>query len=1077
MKTRTLFLVILLFAKITHSFGQTEWTTLEYNPDVPEIEHNPMKGWMPGYRGINSDFPYSIDHFYIRLSHVYKDWDDFDWTAFEDELDRITGGGRHVVCRFWIYYPNQTTGLPDFLSSEVPLYSDGSPDWNDETLMLAMEEFIAEFGERYDGDDRIAMIEAGLYGKWGEWHTYPETERQMTQANKDRLLIAYKNAFDTTHIGLRQSHHASTYELKMSVGYYDDSFAYHTLCTGSWCSWNGNIVPDGITHNYKYHPFAGELRPEIQSTIFNAWPNDTSDGKEDLETCIRTTRLSFMKAFFLYRDIPTPTQWENALKAHKMMGYEFYVNEVQFSSDAESNVHVDVKIQNTGIAPFYYNWDVEFAAINSSGRYMGTIGKADWNMNTIYPDSAAYLKSFTTQIYGNDTYTILMRFMNPLEEITENARDLRFANSMQDNDRDGWLTLGTVTVEADNVDVTDVVIGNCPSDSITIGTTHLLTSTVIPYNATNQNVIWSSSDTTVATVDIYGEITPMAKGSTTITLYNHDLTLSDQCIVNIKEPEITEDKLISVNAPQKVLPGETVTVSVEYSASQELDIRSFIQLNSPPWSNYGGKTITVSRGVGTLLIEFQINESIPPADGAYKIVTNLLPVGAGWPDRIDEITIAPISVVMPVDGVSIDNCLAGDLPKGDSHQLSVIVSPTNASDQSVTWSSSDTSVATVSDNGLVTGIDDGTASIIVTTNDGAFTDTCEITVETINVTGVSLMNCPAADLVIGTTHQLTAEVSPANAYDQSIVWSSSDDAIATIDDNGLITAVSEGSVTITVTTTDGAFTDICEITVVTIPVTDVTISECPASDLEVGATHQLSYTVLPEDAINKIITWSSSDDAIASVDENGLITAVSDGLATITITTDDGGLTDVCEVNVIPVQVTGVILSDCPTENVNVGDTIQLTAIISPENAANQTVNWTSSDASIAEVDSEGRLTAISVGSALITVTTEDGSYSDACTVLVDDATNVSPDIEVDFNEIRIFPNPTSGILSLEFSERDVNRRVLIYNSIGQKLFNDKMEDLHETIDISHLVSHGIIYVQIQSAQNVATYKVFVLEK
>jgi len=67
MNIRSLLFVILFFAKITHSFGQTEWTTLEYNPDVPEIEHNPMKGWMPGYRGINSDFPYSIDHFYIRL--------------------------------------------------------------------------------------------------------------------------------------------------------------------------------------------------------------------------------------------------------------------------------------------------------------------------------------------------------------------------------------------------------------------------------------------------------------------------------------------------------------------------------------------------------------------------------------------------------------------------------------------------------------------------------------------------------------------------------------------------------------------------------------------------------------------------------------------------------------------------------------------------------------------------------------------------------------------------------------------------------------------------------------------------
>lgn len=992
MKIRTLFLVIFLFSKITNSFSQTEWTGLEYNPDVPSIEHNPLKGWMPGYKGINSDFPYSVDHFYIRLSDVYMNRNDFDWAAFEEELDRIISGGRHAVTRFWIYYPNQSTGFPDFLSGDVPLYSDGSPDWNDEDLMLAMEEFIAEFGSRYDGDDRIAMIEAGLYGKWGEWHTYPENERQMTQANKDRLLVAYQNAFDTTHIGLRQSNHASTYELKMSVGYYDDSFAYNTLCAGGWCSWNGNLVPDGITDNYIYHPFAGELRPEIQSTIFDAWPNGTSNGEEDLETCIRTTHLSFMKAYYLYNKIPTSTEWENALRSHKMMGYEFFVDSVRLNSDLASNITVDVKIQNKGIAPFYYNWDVEFAAIKSNGEYIGTIGKADWNITSILPDSGNYSRSFNATIYGNDTYKILMRFVNSLEEITANARHLRFANNLQDADRAGWLTIGTVTIEADDVDVTDVIIGNCPVDSITTGTPHLLTSEVLPFNATNQNVSWHSSDPSVATVDIYGEITPLSEGSTIITLYNHDNTISDQCLVKVKEPEITADDLVKVIAPTQVSPGDSVTLSVEYSATQELDIRAFIQLNSPPWDTYGAKTITVSRSIGTLLIGFEVDASIPLADGAYKFVVNLLPVGGSWPDRIDEIIIPAIDAIMHVDGVSIDNCLEGDLPKGDSHQLSAIVSPSNATDKSITWSSSNTSVATVSDNGLVTGITDGTANIIVTTNDGSYTDTCEVSVVAIPVSGVSLMDCPATELVNGTTHQLTADVTPANAYDPSIVWSSSDETIATTDGNGLITAVSEGSVTITVTTKDGSFTDICEI-------------------------------------------------------------------------------------NVIPVQVIGVLISGCPSENITVGDTIQLSAMISPENAHNQTINWTSSDTSSVKIDTTGRLVAIASGSAVITVTTEDGDYSDDCTVLVDGTTNVSSGFKPENKEVKIFPNPNSGILFLEFSEKDINRKVLITNSMGQIVYNEKMENVHKMIDFTNLISSGIIYVQIQSAQNVSTYKVCVLEK
>lgn len=901
MKNHTLYFVFLLYILSLKGYSQTDWTKLEYNPDIANIEHNPMKGWMPGYKGINSDFPYSIDHFYIRLSDVYMDWNTFDWTAFENELDRITNGGRHVVTRFWIYYPNQSSGLPSFLSGDVPLYSDGSPDWNDEDLMLAIEEFIAEFGSRYDGDERVAMIEAGLYGKWGEWHTFPENERAMTQANKDRILIAYQNAFDTTHIGLRQSGHASTHELKMSVGYYDDSFAYNTLCTGAWCSWNGNIVPDSITDNYIYHPFAGELRPQIQDNIFDAWPNATYSAEddmimEDLETCIRTTHLSYMKAFYLFGNIPTPTEWENAFRAHKMMGYEFSIDSVRLNSDLASNLTVDVKIQNNGVAPFYYNWDVEFAAIKSNEQYMGSIGKANWNINSILPDSGNYNKTFSAPIYGNDIYKILMRFVNPLENITENARELRFANSQQDADIEGWLTLGTVTVEAENVDVTDVVIENCPPDSITLGTKHLLIAIVNPYNATNRNVYWSSSDNSVATVDEYGEITALSKGSTFITLYSHDSTYSDQCIVNVKEPVITADEIVNVITPSQVSPGDSVTLVVEYTATQELDIRAFIQLNSPPWDTYGSKTITVSRGLGTLLIGFTTDPDIPLADNAYKFVVNLLPVGGSWPDRIDEVIIPDISAIMHVDSVSINNCLESDLPKGDTHQLSVTVSPSNAKDKSIVWSSSNTSVASVDENGLVRGLTDGKSNIIVTTNDGAFTDTCEITVATIHVSGVSLNSCPEAELVEGTTHQLTAAVTPDNANDKTITWSSSDTAIAKIDDNGLIQAISEGSATITVTTTDGPYTDLCTIIVIPVQVSGVSITNCPTDAIKKDSTHQLSVTVLPENAADKSINWSSSDTTIVTVSSEGLITGKSTGVAKILVETQNGGYIDSCQI-------------------------------------------------------------------------------------------------------------------------------------------------------------------------------------
>jgi len=448
MRFLNLFLFLSFWLLCANGNAQTTMTEQVYNPEVKGIENNPMKGWMPGYTGIKSTFPYSIDHFYIQLNKVYTGWGQCNWTEFEKELKRMTDGGRHVVCRFWVHYPTKPSALPDFLKPLVPSYSDDSPDYNDEDFMKAMEDFIALFGAKYDGDPRIVFIEAGLNGKWGEWHTYPENDRAMNQTNKNRLATAYLKAFTKTHIGIRQSNHIASAQ-KRSFGYYDDSWAHSTLCTGSWCFWNGNIVKDGITDIYKYHPIAGEMRPEVQGEIFNAWPNasKTASGEpmEDMETCIKTTHLSFMKAFGgLFNKVPTATQWANGLKSHKMLGYQFFVKSVQLTPLKSDSFKLDLNIQNRGVAPIYYNWQVEFSAINSSGQWLGIIGTADWNTNTLYPDATNYLKTFSGKLPSKGIYKILMRFKNPLDSYSSSARVLRFANEKQDADKAGWLTLGTI---------------------------------------------------------------------------------------------------------------------------------------------------------------------------------------------------------------------------------------------------------------------------------------------------------------------------------------------------------------------------------------------------------------------------------------------------------------------------------------------------------------------------------------------------------------------------------------------------------------------------------------------------------
>ena len=154
------------------------------------------------------------------------------------------------------------------------------------------------------------------------------------------------------------------------------------------------------------------------------------------------------------------------------------------------------------------------------------------------------------------------------------------------------------------------------------------------------------------------------------------------------------------------------------------------------------------------------------------------------------------------------------LTEGESKALSATVSPADATDKSVTWSSSAPEVASVTASGNVTALKAGSATITVKTTDGGKTATCSVTVQAkvITVTGVSL-DVKTKELVEGETFTLKATVTPDNATDKSVTWSSSAPDVASVDANGKVTAVKAGSATITVTTNDGGKTATCAVTV------------------------------------------------------------------------------------------------------------------------------------------------------------------------------------------------------------------------------------------------------------------------
>ena len=163
--------------------------------------------------------------------------------------------------------------------------------------------------------------------------------------------------------------------------------------------------------------------------------------------------------------------------------------------------------------------------------------------------------------------------------------------------------------------------------------------------------------------------------------------------------------------------------------------------------------------------------------------------------------------------VVISGCPVADLDSNvsETSQLTVAVLPAG-SNQAGVWSSDDDLIATVSVAGLITAVDEGSAIITFTSTDGSFTDTCAVTV-VIAATGVTMSACPGGALTHPDTAQLTVVVDPT-ATDQTGVWDSGTPGTATVDASGLVTTVAAGSTTITFTSTDGSFTDTCDITVV-----------------------------------------------------------------------------------------------------------------------------------------------------------------------------------------------------------------------------------------------------------------------
>ncbi len=310
-------------------------------------------------------------------------------------------------------------------------------------------------------------------------------------------------------------------------------------------------------------------------------------------------------------------------------------------------------------------------------------------------------------------------------------------------------------------------------------------------------------------------------------------------------------------------------------------------------------------------------------------------------------------------------------------------------------SSSDPAVATVDDAGVVTAVAPGKAVITLTARGSLLQDSCEVVVydNELYPTAVEL-DKTSLTMSLNETAKLTAKAFPSTATKITYKFESDDPAVVAVDQDGNLTALKAGTTNVSCyvdTDGSGSWTSTaseatCAVTVVDIPVSSITISQTTAT-VYAGSSFDLNAVVLPSNASNPAVTWFSNNTAYATVDNQGKVTTIYNASltypVTVEITVTAGLRTAKCVVTLKKANLVTELRLDRASATVNIGESFALVPTILPSTATNKTLEWTSSDKTIATVDSAGVVTGVKIGNVTITAKTTDGSTVPAVTCLV----------------------------------------------------------------------------------------------
>ena len=533
-----------------------------------------------------------------------------------------------------------------------------------------------------------------------------------------------------------------------------------------------------------------------------------------------------------------------------------------------------------------------------------------------------------------------------------------------------------------------------------------------PATTTNKEVTWKSSNVNIAKISPEGLVTALNLGECDIIATTKDSSnLSDICHLVVGETQ-AESITITPHGPFTLKIGEKIQFTAKVLPETTTN-------KSISWTSQTSAVTIDQNGLAVAVAPVKNNwiEAINSA-GQYDYVY---------------ITVLPNLVT----AIETDKS-AVTLKMGESVKVNAKALPENATHKTLAWSSKDTDIATVDQDGNIKACALGETIVTVKATDGSeVAKIISVKVVSTPVESITIVGEGNTKLKAGETLNLRAEILPVTATDTILVWSSSNEEIATVRD-GLVTAHHQtGIVTITAASSNGIKGTI-NLTIIPTPVDSLIIS-APSNEMKVGDTQQIAVTINPSTATDSLLVWSSSDENILTVDQNGQVKAVAPGTAIIQAQSSNG-VSAFVQITVKPILITSIAIPT--TLTLEVGNKQKIIPEIAPENASNKFLTWHSSNEAVAIVV-EGYVVARGIGEAILTCSATDGSgVSDSCTITV---VRYADSVTISMPEAKLEVGATARLVA-KLHPIDATNSELVWESSNKSVVTVSQEGLLEAI-------------------------------